>query len=192
MPVTAPMGKMGFAIARAARDRGAEVTLISGPSDLEFPGTVRVRSTEQMRQAVLERFERAEVIIKAAAPLDFRPRAVAPQKIKKAKAGSSMDLVPTTDILEELGSRKNGKLLVGFAAETENLAKNAQAKLKAKNLDLIVVNPVGGPDSGFDSDTNRASIIDAAGAVQEIPLMSKSEMADLILDRVAALLGKNQ
>jgi phosphopantothenoylcysteine decarboxylase/phosphopantothenate--cysteine ligase len=159
---------------------------------MEFPGTVRVRSTEQMRQAVLERFDRAEVIIKAAAPLDFRPRVVAPQKIKKAKAGSSIDLVPTPDILEELGSRKNGKLLVGFAAETENLAKNAQAKLKAKNLDLIVVNPIGGPDSGFDSDTNRASIIDAAGAVQEIPLMSKSEMADLILDRVAALLGKNQ
>ena len=183
-------GKMGFAIARAARDRGAEVTLISGPTGLEFPGTVRVRSTEQMRQAVLERFDRAEVIIKAAAPLDFRPRAVAPQKIKKAKAGSSMDLVPTPDILEELGNRKNGKLLVGFAAETESFAKNAQAKLKAKNLDLIVVNPVGGPDSGFDSDTNRASIIDAAGAVQEIPLMSKSEMADLILDRVAALLGK--
>jgi phosphopantothenoylcysteine decarboxylase/phosphopantothenate--cysteine ligase len=185
-------GKMGFAIARAARNRGADVALISGPTGLEFPGTVRVRSTEQMRQAVIERFDRAEIIIKAAAPLDFRPRNAAPQKIKKTKAGSSIDLVPAPDILEELGSRKNGQLLVGFAAETENLVKNAQAKLKAKNLDLIVVNPVGGPDSGFDSDTNRASIIDAAGAVQEIPLMSKSEMADLILDRVVVLLGKKE
>jgi phosphopantothenoylcysteine decarboxylase/phosphopantothenate--cysteine ligase len=143
-----------------------------------------------MRQAVVERFEKAEAVIKAAAPLDFRPRSVAAQKIKKSKGNSTIDLEPTPDILQELGARKKGKVLVGFAAETEDLAKNARAKLKAKNLDLIVVNPVGGPDSGFDSDTNRASIIDAAGGVQEIPLMSKAKMADAILDRVAALLGK--
>ena len=185
-------GKMGFAIAQAARTRGAEVTLISGPTDLEFPGVVRVRSTEEMRQAVVERFNQADVVIKAAAPLDFRPKTVASQKIKKAKAGSSLDLEPTPDILQELGARKDGKVLVGFAAETEDLAKNARAKLKAKNLDLIVVNPVGGPDSGFASDTNRASIIDADGAVQDIPLMSKSQMAEAILDRVTALLGKNK
>jgi phosphopantothenoylcysteine decarboxylase / phosphopantothenate---cysteine ligase len=183
-------GKMGFAIARAARARGADVTLISGPTDLEFPGTVRVRSTEEMRHAVVERFDKVDAVIKAAAPLDFRPSTVASQKIKKAKASASMDLIPTADILQELGARKNGKVLVGFAAETEDFAKNARAKLKAKNLDLIVVNPVGGPDSGFDSDTNRASIIDAGGAVQEIPLMNKSDMAEVILDRVAALLGK--
>ena len=185
-------GKMGFAIAQAARTRGAEVTLISGPTDLEFPGVVRVRSTEEMRQAVVERFGQTDVLIKAAAPLDFRPKTVASQKIKKAKAGSSLDLEPTPDILQELGARKDGKVLVGFAAETEDLAKNARAKLKAKNLDLIVVNPVGGPDSGFASDTNRASIIDADGAVQDIPLMSKSQMAEAILDRVTALLGKNK
>jgi len=185
-------GKMGFAIAQAARTRGAEVTLISGPTALEFPGVVRVRSTEEMRQAVVERFNQADVVIKAAAPLDFRPKTVASQKIKKAKAGSSLDLEPTPDILQELGARKDGKVLVGFAAETEDLAKNARAKLKAKNLDLIVVNPVGGPDSGFASDTNRASIIDADGAVQDIPLMSKSQMAEAILDRVTALLGKNK
>ena len=185
-------GKMGFAIAQAARTRGAEVTLISGPTDLEFPGVVRVRSTEEMRQAVVERFSQTDVVIKAAAPLDFRPKTVASQKIKKAKAGSSLDLEPTPDILQELGARKDGKVLVGFAAETEDLAKNARAKLKAKNLDLIVVNPVGGPDSGFASDTNRASIIDADGAVQDIPLMSKSQMAEAILDRVTALLGKNK
>jgi phosphopantothenoylcysteine decarboxylase/phosphopantothenate--cysteine ligase len=183
-------GKMGFAIARAARMRGADVTLISGPTDLEFEGAVRVRTTEEMRQAVVERFEKAEAVIKAAAPLDFRPKSVATQKIKKSKGNSAIDLEPTPDILQELGARKHGKVLVGFAAETEDFAKNARAKLKAKNLDLIVVNPVGGPDSGFDSDTNRASIIDAAGGVQEIPLMSKAKMADAILDRVVALLGK--
>jgi phosphopantothenoylcysteine decarboxylase / phosphopantothenate---cysteine ligase len=183
-------GKMGVAIARAARDRGAEVMLVSGPTDLEFPGTVRVRSTEDMRRAVMERFDQADVVIKAAAPLDFRPRSVATQKIKKAGAANSMDLEATPDILFELGARKNGKLLVGFAAETEDFAKNAGAKLKAKKLDLIVVNPVGGPDSGFDSDTNRASIIDATGSVQEIPLTSKSAMADAILDRVVKLLSR--
>lgn len=184
-------GKMGFAIARAARARGAQVTLISGPSALEFPGVVRVRTTEEMRRAVVEHLDKADAVIKAAAPLDFRPKSVAPRKIKKSKSDSSIELEPTPDILQELGSRKNGKVLVGFAAETEDLAKNARAKLKAKNLDLIVVNPVGGPDSGFDSDTNRASIIDAAGAVQDVPLMSKAAMADVILDRVAALLGKS-
>jgi len=182
-------GKMGVAIAQAARDRGAEVTLVSGPTELVFPGTVRVRSTEEMRQAVVARFDQADVVIKAAAPLDFRPKNVASQKIKKSKAGGSLELEPTPDILLELGARKNGKILVGFAAETEDFAKNASAKLKSKNLDFIVVNPVGGPDSGFDSDTNRASIIDSAGGVQEILLTSKCEMAEVILDRVVKLLG---
>jgi phosphopantothenoylcysteine decarboxylase/phosphopantothenate--cysteine ligase len=183
-------GRMGFAIARAARDRGAEVTLISGPTEMTFPGLIRVRSTEQMRQAVLDAFDNVDVVIKAAAPLDFRPKSVAPQKIKKGKGAPSLDLEPTPDILQELGARKSGKILVGFAAETEDLAANARAKLKAKNLDLIVVNPVGVSDSGFESETNRASLIDASGTVQEIPLVSKSEMADLILDRVVAGLSK--
>lgn len=181
-------GKMGVALARAARGRGAEVTLVSGPTDLEFPDTVRVRSTEDMRRAVVERFDQVDVVIKAAAPLDFRPKSVASQKMKKSKGIVPLELEPTPDILQELGARKNGKVLVGFAAETEDLAKNAGAKLKAKNLDFIVVNPVGGPDSGFDSDTNRASIIDAQGGVQEIPLVSKTEMAEAILDRVVKIL----
>jgi phosphopantothenoylcysteine decarboxylase/phosphopantothenate--cysteine ligase len=183
-------GKMGYAIARAARDRGADVTLISGPTDLEFPGVVRVRSTEEMRRAVVERFDSVEVVIKAAAPLDFRPKTVAKEKIKKSKGDSSLEFEPTSDILLELGARKNGKVLVGFAAETENLSKNGKDKLKSKNLDLIVVNPVGGPDSGFESDTNKATMMDAAGGVEEIPLVSKQVMADRILDRVAALLKK--
>ena len=185
-------GKMGFSLARAARDRGADVTLISGPSSLAFPGVVWVRSTADMHREVLARFKDSDAVIMAAAPLDFRPRSVAPQKIKKSKGHSAIELEPTPDILQELGSRKNGKVLAGFAAETEDFAKNAQAKLKSKNLDLIVVNAVGGPDSGFDSDTNRASIIDAAGGVRDIPLMSKSEMADAVLDRVAALLASKK
>jgi phosphopantothenoylcysteine decarboxylase/phosphopantothenate--cysteine ligase len=185
-------GKMGFSIARAARDRGANVTLISGPSALAFPDVVWVRSTAEMHKEVFERFENTDAVIMAAAPLDFRPKSVAPQKIKKSKGHSAIELEPTPDILEELGKRKNGKVLAGFAAETENFTTNAKAKLQAKNLDLIVVNPVGGPDSGFDSDTNRASIIDATGVVSDIPLMSKSQMADTVLDRVAALLASKK
>jgi len=183
-------GKMGFAIARAAADRGADVTLISGPTEIEFPNVIRVRSTEEMRRAVVDHFDGVDVVIKAAAPLDFRPATQAQQKLKKSSADANIQLEATPDILLELGKRKNGKILVGFAAETENLQKNGQEKLKAKNLDLIVINPVGGPDSGFASDTNRATILDANGGVQEIPLVSKSAMADAILDRVVELLSK--
>jgi phosphopantothenoylcysteine decarboxylase/phosphopantothenate--cysteine ligase len=182
-------GKMGFAIARAAMDRGAEVTVVSGPTEAEFPNAIRVRSTEEMRRAVVERMDIVDVVIKAAAPLDFRPKTVSTQKIKKGQKETVLDMEATPDILMELGKRKNGTVLVGFAAETENFSKNGLEKLKAKNLDLIVINPVGGPDSGFASDTNRATILDAKGGVQEVPLVSKSEMADAILDRVVGLLG---
>jgi phosphopantothenoylcysteine decarboxylase/phosphopantothenate--cysteine ligase len=184
-------GKMGFAIARAARDRGAEVVLVSGPTDLDFPNTIRVRTTEEMRRAVIEKAATADVVIKAAAPLDFRPKSVASQKIKKRDASLSLDLEPTADILMELGAAKNGKVLVGFAAETENALKNGLEKLKAKNLDLIVVNPVGGPDSAFDSDMNRATIIDASGRTEDIVPVSKQVMADRILDRVVQLLNEH-
>ena len=181
-------GKMGFAIAQAARSRGAEVVLVSGPADLEFPNVIRVRTTEEMRRAVLDNAAGADVVIKAAAPLDYRPKTVAPQKIKKNGADLVLDLEPTADILRELGSRKNGTLLVGFAAETEDHVKHGLEKLKSKNLDLIVVNPVSGPDSAFDSDMNRATIIDKSGKTEEIPLMSKQVLADRILDRVVQLL----
>ncbi|MBI4472516.1 MAG: bifunctional phosphopantothenoylcysteine decarboxylase/phosphopantothenate--cysteine ligase CoaBC, partial [Acidobacteria bacterium] len=147
-------GKMGFAIARAARDRGANVVLVSGPTGLDFPNVVRVRTTEEMHQAVLENADDADVVIKAAAPLDFRPKSVAAQKIKKKSAALNLELEPTVDILKDLASRKNGKILVGFAAETENLIENGLEKLKAKNLDLIIINDVSGPDSAFDSDMN--------------------------------------
>jgi phosphopantothenoylcysteine decarboxylase / phosphopantothenate---cysteine ligase len=181
-------GKMGYALAQAARDRGAGVVLVSGPTGLQFPGAIRVRTTEEMRRAVLENGADADVVIKAAAPLDFRPAAVAPQKIKKSTADLTLQLEPTADILKELGSGKNGKVLVGFAAETENHVRNGLEKLKAKNLDLIVVNPVGGPDSAFDSDMNHATVIDASGKIEEIPLVTKRVMADKILDRVVKLL----
>ena len=181
-------GKMGYAIAEAARKRGATVVLVSGPSELQFPDAIRIRTTEEMRRAVIENAADADVVIKAAAPLDFRPRSIAPQKIKKKTADMAIDLEPTTDILKELGSRKNGKVLVGFAAETENHLENGLEKLKAKNLDLIVVNPVSGPDSAFDSDMNHATLIDASGQTEEIPLVSKQVMADKILDRVVRLL----
>jgi phosphopantothenoylcysteine decarboxylase/phosphopantothenate--cysteine ligase len=181
-------GKMGFAIAEAARERGANVVLVSGPTELQFPNAIRVRTTDEMRRAVLDNSADADVVIKAAAPLDFRPKSVAAQKIKKRSAPLTIDFEPTGDILKELGSQKNGRVLVGFAAETENHVQNGLEKLKAKNLDLIVVNPASGPDSAFDSDKNHATLIDASGLVEEMPLTSKRVVADKILDRVVKLL----
>lgn len=182
-------GKMGYAIAEAARKRGANVVLVSGPTELQFPNAIRVRTTDEMRRAVIENAADADVVIKAAAPLDFRPKSVAAQKIKKKTTPDlTLDLEPTADILKELGSRKNGKVLVGFAAETENHFEHGLEKLKAKNLDLIVVNPASGPDSAFGSDMNHATIIDASGQSEEIPLVSKQVLADKILDRVVQLL----
>jgi phosphopantothenoylcysteine decarboxylase / phosphopantothenate---cysteine ligase len=181
-------GKMGYAIAQAARDRGANVVLVSGPTDLQFPARICVRTTEEMYRAVLENSTDADVVIKAAAPLDYRPKSVASQKIKKSKSDLTLHLEPTTDILKELGEHKNGKILVGFAAETENHVQNGLDKLKRKNLDLIVVNSANGPDSAFDSDMNHATLIDASGHIDEIPRVSKRVMADKILDRVVQLL----
>ncbi|MBI2149888.1 MAG: phosphopantothenoylcysteine decarboxylase [Acidobacteria bacterium] len=152
-------GKMGYAIAEAARSRGAKVVLVSGPADLQFPDTIRVRTTAEMHRAVMENAADADVVIKAAAPLDFRPKSAAPQKIKKKSADLVLDLEPTEDILKDLGKHKNGRILVGFAAETENHLQHGLEKLKAKNLDLIVVNPASGPDSAFDSDMNHAIVI---------------------------------
>jgi len=181
-------GKMGFAIAHAARNRGAQVVLVSGPSGLDFPDTIRVRTTEEMRRAVVDNAAGADVVIKAAAPLDFRPKSVAAQKIKKKTADFVLELEPTADILKDLGRDKNGRVLVGFAAETEDHLKHGLEKLRAKNLDLIVINPAGGPDSAFDSDMNQATIVDQSGRTEEIPSVSKQVLADKILDRVVQLL----
>jgi phosphopantothenoylcysteine decarboxylase/phosphopantothenate--cysteine ligase len=183
-------GKMGYAIAAAVRERGGEVTLVSGPTGLDFPGVVRVRSTPEMRDAVMDRLDGVDVVIKAAAPLDFAIPSAAAQKIHKG-SGLELRLQPAPDILAELGRSKNGTILVGFAAETERHVESGLEKLRAKNLDLIVVNPVGGPESGFDSDTNQGVIIDAGGGQEALDVMSKPEMAHRILDRVVALLSRS-
>ena len=178
-------GKMGYALARAAAQRGGEVTLISGPVELTCPSQVRlikVERTTEMRDVVLREFEQTDVVIKAAAVADYRPSQVAEQKIKKAGDTLTLNLEKNPDILKELGARKKDQILVGFAAETQELVNNASQKLTAKNLDLIVANDVTLPGAGFCSDTNIAKILFPGGAVRELPQMDKEQMANIILD----------
>lgn len=183
-------GKMGFALARAARRRGAEVILISGPTALSAPKKVKyiaVRSASQMREFVLEHMEKASIIIKAAAVADYRPRRNAPEKIKKSEKEIVLELERNPDILSEVGKRKGRRIVVGFAAETENLLQNARRKLEEKNLDLIVANDVTLPEAGFEADTNIVKFLDRSGKVEELPLMTKEELADRLLNRIAQL-----
>lgn len=183
-------GKMGYALARAGLRRGAEVTLISGPTELEPPSgarLVRVTTAEEMRHAVLKEFDRCTSVIMAAAVTDYRPVDRANNKIKRGKGPIELRLEPNPDILKELGARKTGKKLVGFAAETEELVPNAQKKLTDKNLDMVVANNVTESGSGFDVDTNLATILDRSGARRALPLMSKDELADEIFDHLLAL-----
>ncbi|HEU4528707.1 MAG TPA: bifunctional phosphopantothenoylcysteine decarboxylase/phosphopantothenate--cysteine ligase CoaBC [Actinomycetota bacterium] len=188
-------GKMGVAIAVEAFARGADVTLVLGPGTVEppeGPRVVRVETAEEMRSATLEAAAEADAVAMAAAVADFRPEAVAASKLKKDAGPPQIGLVPTADILAELGAAKGGRVLVGFAAQTEELQAAARAKLIAKNVDLIVVNQVGRPGTGFGSDTNRAAIL-ATGAPDE-PLRdwTKAELAAAICDRIAALLGSGR
>lgn len=188
-------GRMGIEVARVARRRGASVTLVLGPTQLAPPAgvrVVRVTSAQEMYEAVTAAAAEAQVVIKAAAVSDFRPTEVHAHKVKKAPGGQaqSCELMPTVDILASLGREKGGRLLVGFAAETRDLLANATAKLKAKNLDLIVANDVSASDAGFVAPTNRVTILDPAGGAEELPLMSKAEVAGRLLDRVARLLGR--
>ena len=190
-------GKMGYAVARAAAQRGADVTLISGPVALTPPlsvETIQVRTTAEMRQAVLDRAGRSDVIVKAAAVSDYRPAEIAAQKIKKDDGPLTISMVKNPDILAELGALKkdNSCILVGFAAETEKLTGNAKEKLQRKNLDLIVANDVTRKDSGFEADTNQVQIIFRDGRVEDLPLMSKDSLADQILDRIVILRKKVQ
>jgi len=187
-------GKMGYAIAEAAAARGAHVILVSGPTALAAPpdvDVVHVETAEEMHRAVLAKLESARVVIKAAAVADYRPKQQAAGKIKKGHAVSEIALEPTPDILAELGNRKGKRVLVGFAAETDDLVANARKKLQRKNLDLVVANDVGQAGAGFDVDTNVVTILDAMGGVEELPLLSKREVADRILDRVKAVLQKS-
>ena len=182
-------GKMGYALARAARLRGAEVTLISGPTYLDPPQGIifkSVKTTAEMRAEVLSRQAQCDWVFKAAAVLDYAPAETAAQKIKKDKELPPLKLTATPDILNELGQTpgKKGRVLVGFAAETQDLLANAQAKLIKKNLDLIVANDVSRPDAGFEVETNQVKILYADGRHEELPLMTKTELADQLLNRV--------
>ncbi len=188
-------GKMGYAIARAAFMRDAKVTLISGPTTLKpLPGVtlIKVTSADEMRNAVIAHHKEMDVIIKAAAVADYRPAVCADQKIKKSDKDISIKLVKNPDILSELGKAKSkrGQILVGFAAETEDILANAKAKLDKKNLDMIVVNDVTAGDAGFDVDTNRVTFIFKDGTVHELPLLTKDEVADELLDMVRMIRGK--
>lgn len=185
-------GKMGYAIAEAAHDRGANVVLVSGPVNLAAPSGVScisIESSAQLCEAVLSRGEWADIVIQAAAPADFRPAQMAAQKIKKTGASMQLDLESTTDIAAELGRRKReGQLLVAFAAETNDVLANAQAKMIRKNADMVVANDVSRSDAGFGADTNIVSLITRED-VRALPIMSKRDVAEGILDRIASLFG---
>jgi phosphopantothenoylcysteine decarboxylase/phosphopantothenate--cysteine ligase len=183
-------GKMGFALAEAGRDRGADVTLITAPTSLPEPAgirLIRVGTAEEMRQAVQNAAPRSDVLIMSAAIADYRPIRAAKGKIKKGKAGLTLELERTPDIL---GSVKGTLIKVGFAAESGELVKNAEKKLKQKRLDFIVANDITARDSGFGTDTNRVTIIDRKGKVDRLPLLTKREVAERILDKVVVLLPK--
>jgi phosphopantothenoylcysteine decarboxylase/phosphopantothenate--cysteine ligase len=183
-------GKMGYALARAGLRRGAAVTLVSGPTSLEPPAGARlisVTTAAEMRRAVLDEFPNCTAVIMAAAVSDFRPSESSSSKLKRGKGPWELRLEPNPDILKEIGAKKDGKLLVGFAAETDDLTANAKKKLREKNLDMIVANDVTQEGSGFDGDTNIATIVDRSGASRALPLMTKDELADQILDHLLAL-----
>ena len=186
-------GKMGYALAEAARDRGANVTLISGPTQLTAPQgveLVKIESSAQLCAAVLERGDQADVVIQAAAPADFRPKSVAERKIKKTGESMTLELEATTDIAAELGRRKMpGQILVAFAAETNDVMDNARGKLIKKNADLVVANDVSRSDAGFGVDTNVITLITAED-VRALEKMSKRAAADAILSRVRELRDK--
>ena len=185
-------GKMGYAIAEAAVKCGAKVVLISGPSSLQPPAGaefIPVESAREMRQHVLEHFPNTDVVIKAAAVADYRVRDVAENKIKKDDEELVLMLDKNPDILKELGQlKKPGQILVGFAAETQNLLQYAKGKLEKKNLDMIVANDVTKPQAGFNTDTNLIKLLGRDGSVEELPLMSKKELAYIIWQRVMKLL----
>lgn len=181
-------GKMGYAIAEAARDLGANVTLISGPSALPPLTGVnffKVESARDMRRLVLENFPESQIVIKAAAVADYRVKNVADHKIKKNDEELTLVLEKNPDILKELGQKKQkGQVLVGFAAETQNLIQYAQSKLEKKNLDMIVANDVSKPQAGFNVDTNLIKLLKRDGSIEELPLMSKKDLAYIILNHV--------
>ncbi len=183
-------GKMGYALAEAARDRGAKITLITAPTLLPKPEGIElteVSTATEMKKAVTKAVAGADALIMAAAVADYQPKSRAPSKIKKESPSLTLELVRTPDILAEV---KGNFIKVGFAAESEDMVANAKKKLKQKNLDLMVANDITKPESGFGADTNQVTIIDKTGKVESLPLMTKREVAERILDRVVAALRK--
>ncbi|MGA2332099.1 MAG: bifunctional phosphopantothenoylcysteine decarboxylase/phosphopantothenate--cysteine ligase CoaBC [Syntrophales bacterium] len=183
-------GKMGYALAIAAKRRGAQVTLISGPTALPTPRDIKfipVASAVHMRDAVMDHLDSATVVIKAAAVADYRPSLRSAAKIKKGD-GLDLQLERNPDIILEVGRKKGSRILVGFAVETENLVENARNKMKKKNMDIIVANDVTKEGAGFGYDTNIIKILNPEGGIENIPLMSKMEVADRILDRVKKII----
>jgi phosphopantothenoylcysteine decarboxylase/phosphopantothenate--cysteine ligase len=181
-------GRMGYALAEAALRRGARVLLVSGPTSLTPPGSAevtRVESTEEMRDAVLKLLPEASIVIKTAAVSDYRPKTAASQKIKR-KGPMTLELEATPDILREISLKKGTQIVVGFAAETENVLENARQKLVSKNLDAIVVNDVSRKGVGFDSDRNAVTII-SRDEIVEVPETTKCEVAQRVLDQVIRL-----
>ena len=188
-------GRMGYAIAAEAARRGAEVVLVSGPSALMPPSGVRmvqVETARQMREAVLAEYPSVQAVVKSAAVADYRPIEVAAEKIKKSDDALTLTLVRNPDILLELGQKKQQQLLVGFAAETCHVEEYARKKLVKKNLDFIVANDVSEADAGFGVETNRIKLFDKEGNMTAYPLMSKTELAGIILDHVAAALKNKE
>ena len=185
-------GKMGYAIAKEAIGRGAEVTLVSGPTKLEPPKNLRkfikIESAQEMYEAVLDNLDENQVIIKSAAVADYKPKSYCNKKIKKNDDDLVISLDRNKDIAYEIGKIKNDKILVGFAAETNDLIENAKNKVKKKNLDFIVANDLTKEGAGFGVDTNIVKIIDKDGIILEYPIMKKEEVANVILDKVKSLL----
>ena len=186
-------GRMGYALARTARRRGASVTLVSGPASLAPPPgveVIRVESAAAMHEAVMEHCQQADIIVKSAAVSDYRPARLLRQKMKKSKEKLTLQMVSNPDILLELGKRKKRKkkpFLVGFAAESKNHLAEGKRKLKNKNLDMIVINDIIGRQTGFGVDTNQITLVDKTGKADKLPLLSKEECADSIWDRILLL-----
>jgi phosphopantothenoylcysteine decarboxylase/phosphopantothenate--cysteine ligase len=186
-------GKMGYALAKVAHRHGAQVTLITGPTNLSLPSVeniIKVRTAQEMYKAVIDNYKKSTVIIKAAAVADYRPKVFAREKIKKDDKPRSIQLERNPDIIAEIGQNKKNIILVGFAMETKDLLVNAREKLKNKNMDLIVANSLREEGAGFQTDTNKITILDREGDVQSLPVMTKIEAAEKILERVEVLLKK--
>ena len=186
-------GKMGYALASRARRRGASVILISGPTVLSVPRGVTyvpISTAVEMRHAVMKNLKQSTIVIKSAAVADYRPSVCADAKIKKKDGPWTLYLERNPDIIAEIGKKKKERILIGFALESEDLIKNAKAKMLTKNMDLIVANDVKQKDAGFQSDTNIVKILDRDGGIEELPLMDKIDVADRILDRAKMIIAR--